>query len=320
MADTWDVLIQKLKALTQHLWSDMVNWPMIMEWLKNFPENQPGGRSERLHGAFLLSQFMYFGIREMRELLKALYRDVYKYPIVERLRLSQADSVDYEHLAALFEAELDRTRFLGVGNPSESGTHLLYYFRQENRLRSELFLNGHEVFDRTGDLTTPRLKEPDIRHYVFIDDFCGSGTQATSYSASLVADIKRLTPEAHVSYYVLFSTAQGINTVKACTAFDDVACVCELDETFRCFSEASRYFRNATEEIDKGFAEAMCRRYGADLLPGHELGFDDGQLLIGFFHNVPDNTLPVIWQRQAAPIPWVPAFKRYPKLYEGDGM
>ena len=57
----------------------------------------------------------------------------------------------------------------------------------------------------------------------------------------------------------------------------------------------------------------MCRHYGTDLLPGHELGFDDGQLLIGFFHNVPDNTLPVIWQRQAAPIPWVPAFQAVPK-------
>ena len=321
MADTRDVLVEKLKALTQHLWSDVVNWPMITDWLKNFPEDKPGGRSERLHGAFLLSQFMYFGIREMRELLKALYRDVYKYPIVERLRQSQADTVDCKHLTALFEAELDQTRFLGVGNPSESGTHLLYYFRQENRLRSELFIHGHEVFDRTGGSTTARLKEPDIRHYVFIDDFCGSGTQATRYSASLVADIRRLEPEAHVSYYVLFSTAQGIERVKTNTAFDDVACVCELDETFRCFSKVSRYFRNAAKiDIDKDFAEAMCRYYGADLLPGHELGFDDGQLLIGFFHNVPDNTLPVMWQRQASPIPWVPAFKRYPKLYEGDGI
>ena len=91
MTDTSDVLVQKLKALTQHLWSDMVSWPMIRDWLKNFPESQPAGRREQLHGAFLLSQFMYFGIREMRELLKALYRDVYKYPIVERLRRSQAD-------------------------------------------------------------------------------------------------------------------------------------------------------------------------------------------------------------------------------------
>ena len=51
-----------------------------------------------------------------------------------------------------------------------------------------------------------------------------------------------------MSYYVLFSTAGGIETVKNSTAFDDVACVCELDETFRCFSEASRYFRNAARE------------------------------------------------------------------------
>ena len=319
MPDTSDLLVQKLKALTEHLWADMVNWPMIWDWLHNFPENQPDSRREQLHGAFLLSQFMYFGIREMRELLKALYRDTYRYPIVERLRRSRADSLDCEHLTDLFDAELRKTRFLGVGNPSESGTHLLYYFRQENGLPKDVFINGHEVFDRTGSPTTPRLKSPDILHYVFIDDFCGSGSQATQYSASLVADIRRLNPRATVCYYVLFSTAVGIETVRTGTDFDDVACLCELDESFRCFGEESRYFRNAAEGIDKDFAEAMCRHYGARLFPGHELGFDDGQLLIGFFHNVPDNTLPVIWKRQAIPIPWVPAFKRYPKLYEGDG-
>ena len=320
MANTADFLVQKLKVLTQHLWSDMVNWPMISEWLQNFPEDQPDSQREQLHGAFLLSQFMYFGIREVRELLRALYRDIYRYPIVEGLRQGQSDTLDCDRLKALFEAERSRTRFLGVGNPSESGTHLLYYFRQENNLPKTLFINGHEVFDRTGGSIGPTLRRPDILRYVFIDDFCGSGTQAQRYSASLVSDIKRLKPEAHVSYYVLFSTTDGLDTVRASTDFDDVACVCELDETFRCFSATSRYFQNPTNGIDKSFAEAMCRRYGADLWPGHELGFDDGQLLIGFFHNVPDNTLPVIWRRQAVPIPWVPAFKRYPKLYGGEGI
>ena len=160
MADTSDALVRKLQMLTQHLWSDMVNWPMIRDWLNNFPESQPGRPSEQLHGAFLLSQFMFFGIREMRELLKALYRDVYKYPIVERLRRSQANSMDCGHLTALFKAELHQTRFLGVGNPSESGTHLLYYFRQENSLPRKLFINGHEVFDRNRRSHNARPPEP----------------------------------------------------------------------------------------------------------------------------------------------------------------
>ena len=85
---------------------------------------------------------MYFGIREMRELLKALYRDIYKYPIVERLRQSQADSLNCEHLKTLFEAERRQTRFLGVGNPSESGTHLLSRLRNSWGWRLGAVLNS----------------------------------------------------------------------------------------------------------------------------------------------------------------------------------
>lgn len=320
MASLREDLVQKLKTLADSLWGDVVDWPMVLEWLDNFAEDAPGVLSERLHALFLLSQFMYFGGREMRELLKSLFRDLYRYPIVEHLRRANHDTVDAGLLQGLFAAELDRTRFLGVGNPSESGTHLLYYFRQQNGLHSELFINTHEIFQRIGAPTTLSLRAPDVTRYVFVDDFCGSGTQAIDYSTGLVADIKRLSPRVRVAYYVLFATAQGLANVRGRTQFDDVNAVFELDDSFRCFGASSRYFRLPSPELQKAFAEQMTRTHGSHLFPAWPLGYRDGQLLIGFYHNVPDNTLPIIWRSRDDAVSWVPIFRRYPKLYEWGGV
>ena len=126
-------LVRKLRTLNDTVWGHRAEWPKIEEWLSNFLADQPGQvHSEQLHALYLLGRFMYFGDLEMRELLRALYRDVYKYPIVASIRRSNGDTRDDNLLAGLFRQELRRTRFLGIGNPSESGTHLLYHFRQEN--------------------------------------------------------------------------------------------------------------------------------------------------------------------------------------------
>ena len=42
----------------------------------------------------------------------------------------------------------------------------------------------------------------------------------------------------------------------------------------------------------------MCLQYGKMAYPKAPLGFDDGQLLIGFSHNIPDNTVPIIWSTE----------------------
>jgi hypothetical protein len=57
-----------------------------------------------------------------KEMLISLYRDFIEYPIRQKF----LNEVDVEKL---FKEELNQTRFLGMGNPAESGAHLLYYFR-----------------------------------------------------------------------------------------------------------------------------------------------------------------------------------------------
>ena len=306
-------LMAKIKTLNETSWESRATEPAIVEWLDNFVASSQPPLDERAHALFLLSNFVYYGSRQIRELLRALYRDLYRYPIVEAIRRANSHTLDSRIIERLFRAELERTRFLGIGNPSESGCHLLYYFRQENGLPSDRFIHTHQIFRRTGGQRL--LRDTQVSRYVFIDDFCGSGKQGVEYSRDLVEEIKALNPDASVEYYVLFATTHGINKIKEETEFDDARAIYELDASFKCFSDESRYFRMPPDGIDRGFCEQMCRRYGARMVSArHVLGYEDSQLLIGFHHNVPDNTLPIIWFDGPDGVAWKPIFRRYPKL------
>lgn len=305
--------LARIKVLHDTVWEGHASGPAVQQWLGNFT-CPPDAPDERLHALCLLSQFMYFGSRQMRVLLKALYRDKYKYPIVEQIRRANEDTLDVPFIQAQFQQTLDATRFLGIGNPSESGVHLLYYFRQENQLRKKYFINAHEIFSAEADKRI--LRFPQVTRYVFIDDFCGSGSQGKRYSTDILAELKKLSPTSIVSYHVLFATSDGLNSLRSDTLFDAVECIYELDSTFKCFGSNSRYFKTTpVEGINKTEAEKMCRKYGAQLDNANPLGFGDCQLLIGFHHNTPNNTLPIIWFDEPGGPPWTPIFRRYSKYF-----
>ena len=313
MVPTTDSLMTKIKTLNETVWERRASAPGIKDWLDNFAVTAASPMDERQYALYLLSNFMFFGDRQIRALLKSLYRDLYRYPVIEGIRLANGDTLDPSVINPLFEGQLRGTRFLGVGNPSESGCHLLYYFRQENDLPKELFIHTHQIFTRTSGVI--QLKNPAITRYVFIDDFCGSGKQGTEYSREIVEEIKRIEPAVRVGYHVLFATSKGIGKVRNETRFDDVKAIYELDDSFKCFASMSRYFQNPLTAAERSFCETFCRQYGEKLLDApHALGFDDSQLLIGFHHNVPDNTLPIIWFNQPGGYPWKPIFRRYPKM------
>jgi|SRR5579872_1249061 len=305
-------LKRKIKILNEQVWEHRASWPVIDEWLRNFQGATAPRESEQLHAMYMLAQFMYFGSKEIRALLRAMFRDEYRYPIVEKIRKENGDTLDENIINRQFLAELRATRFLGMGNPSESGTHLLYYFRQENGLPKDLFINAHQIFDYDAG-GVRQIRDPTIKRYVFLDDFCGSGRQAKDYSLDIVAPIRGLQPLASVSYYVLFATTTSIDDIEANTAFTEVNSIFDLDPSFKCFGDKSRYFASASPDIAKTTAHSMSVHYGQQLWPAHPLGYGDCQLLIGFHHNTPDNTLPIIWFDEGAP-PWLPIFKRYPKL------
>ena len=311
-------LEQDVKLLNRSIWENRVNGSVREQWLAQFEAADHLNEDEQMHALFLLSHFLYFGQAEIRGLLTSLYRDIFRAPLLQEIRRANGDTVDYTLVSEEYQRRLLATRFLAVGNPSESGMHLLYYFRQENALPKTLFINTHEIFDRTIHDSQVRtaLHDESIGRYVFIDDLCGSGTQAVRYSRDVLGPLKALAPTVRASYFVVFATSNGLDKVRRCTNFDAVETVFELDDSFRTLDEHSRIFRASDVGLNRVAVRETCHKYGRLLWPQEPLGYRNGQMLLGFSHNTPDNTLPIFWGgAEEAEISWIPAFRRYDKVY-----
>ena len=301
----------KFKSLNTQLWENKVNWSLVEKWYTQFRSHAEVEQDEQLQILFLASHFMYFGQKEVRALLRALFRDLYQYRIIERIRRKHYDTLDRKIIAEGYRQALASTRFIGLGGPSESGSFLLYPFRQENNLSIAHFADSRSLLSRHGwkGLFRRKLVDETVAHYVFIDDLCGSGTQAEQYSKRLLRHLKRLNRTATIYYFPLVATERGLSEVRKLKQFDDVATVVELDESFKCFSDQSRIYKNEPAPFDRSKAKSIAQEYGRRLWPGNALGWKDGQLLLGFNHNTPDNSLPIIWYGEPGSA-WTPLFKR----------
>lgn len=313
-------LWNRIQILNSTIWENKILKTKVNNWLENY-QNE-----EKLMALYLLSEFMYFGDMQMRILLKSLFRDLYRYPIVKDIRTKNQDVLDTDIIEKEFNNTLIKTRFIGIGNPSESGAHLLYFFRQENNLSKKNFINSFEW-------NTDENK--DIERIVFLDDFCGSGMQVSRDKGlkQFVSEIQKSKPYVIIDYLMLVGTESGITTIEKTNFFNNVDAVIRLDESFKTFSANSRYFKHVNlpfvvEEV-RDFArsygykltEMLCLSDGCtdplDLnmcASANSLGYGDCQLLLGFNHNTPDNTLPIIWYDEKD-YNWSPIFKRYNKKY-----
>ncbi len=68
-----DGYFKKIKILNDVLWGGDIKKSVVDGWLSNFKLEK-----ERLHALHILSKFMYFNGKLIREMLKAMYRDLYK--------------------------------------------------------------------------------------------------------------------------------------------------------------------------------------------------------------------------------------------------
>lgn len=304
----------RIRELINHAWDNEVRWPEIENWVTNFNGSYHSKDQEQLHAIYSITQYMYFGRRLVREMLKSLFRDHFCSPIKQRIRRNFNDTLDFQLIAKFFDQELINTRFIGVGNPSESGAHLLYYFRQVNGLSKDLFCDLHSIAQvKVDNNRNPSyiISDNSIKRIVFFDDIVGSGTQASDYLGRCIQDLKKNSPTLDIKFMSLFSTTEGLAKLNASKVFDGNAmCLFELDNTFKCFDVNSRYFQNPPEWFKLGVMKDVLIKYGATISRKFPLGYKDGQLLISFSHNTPDNVPPVYWHSGI----WKPAFLRYHKL------
>lgn len=310
-------LLAEIKNLSETVWENRVDGPKIDRWLKNFTGAAISEPQEHLHALHLLKNFNYFGVREIRVLLTSLYRDIYEYHIIQEIRQQLNNTNDAAKVHDGFVKELEATRFLPMGNPSESGAHILYYFRQVNTIPTRLFANLHDLSD--GPLTdnSSTLRPPHLKRVVFIDDLLGSGQQAAQYSEDLIKDLRSLAKRSgqtlKICYYVLFAKPDGLNKLRSLD-FDEVHAVHELDASQMAFDPSSRIYANPNDPFHLADGKKIASHYGNLILPSHPLGYGNGQMLLGMSYNVPDNTLPIFWIDDHMGS-WSSIFPRYSKVY-----
>lgn len=313
----------KLRTLVIHAWNSEVTWQQIEKWTNNFDGSVFDTNEEQLHGLFALSRFMYFSKPLVREMLKSLYRDHFESPLKQRIRRNNQNTRNSHLIQQLYNKELLATRFVGVGNPSESGAHLLYYFRQINYLQKDLFVDFSGAFtpiviDRNTREIGYRPTNSSVSRYVFFDDLVGSGSQVSSYLSANLKKIRDTSGNLDLRYMSLFATTAGLERLNTKSLFDGKAiCLFELDDSYKAFSPTARYFASSPSWFQVAKFREMAEHYGSQLRPSCPLGYKEGQLLLGFAHNTPDNSLPIFWD-EGHTVPWSPIFVRYDKKYTGN--
>lgn len=200
-----------------------------------------------------------------------------------------------QELSRLFSGDLKRVVFCGLGNSGgSSGGQFLYSLRQKLSLPAGHFpLEYHRL--RSG-----------VDSIVFVDDIIGSGEQAQRF---LDLHLRGVTATKY--YCSLVAFRRGLETLRARSGFKFVFAAKVLEESERAFSADSRMF---PEDATRLRVMAMAYRYGQALYPKGPLGYDDGQAMIVFPHNTPNNTLPIIWastrNEKTLGVPWSPLWER----------
>ena len=316
-------LVEKVRGLSDLVWEDHPTWPEIEQWLFNFVGECKATDLERHHALYLLSEFLYFGHPQMRELLRAMFVYLIRQPLTVSVREQMNWAQDFEGVHKGFLSELESSRFLGLGNPAESGTHILYDFRLANRLPLNLFLNPYDLISGPLDDTNTKWLFPQVHRLVVIDDFCGTGKQAVQLGEKMIPVLRRIACRSKIDievwYLTVAGTTGGMKKVREANVFDVVRTVSELDVAYKVFHEQSNFYGGSADHLAKADGEQIVGHYGRKLEPDEPFGYKDSQLLIGFHHNVPDNTLPILSRQQRNP-PWRAVFPRIAKVGYSEGQ
>ena len=193
------------------------------------------------------------------------------------------------------------------GPPSKSGASYARIYANENNI----FIENEVCFDEIQNT----LKVNDqIKAIVFVDDIIASGGSAVASLDDLNTKCGELLRKKNVKVFIsaICGLNRGIEKVKSKikkVPFEaDVIVGDPLSERDQCFSGRSKVFSSPD---DRQKAKQIVSHYGQKLEKKHPLGYQDGQLLVVFQDNCPNNTLPILWKElNTSQVKWRSLFKR----------
>jgi len=283
----------------KYLWEDCLSEKKIIMWLENFKGEFSDEYTEKEIALNLLRHFLYYSEDEIRHLCKTA---------LSMLKHEKIREDPQRYLGSksrlLLSAYLQGCIYSYIGYLSESSSHLLYPFRQECNIPLSQIIEPER-------LSTKKVKEclSENCALIFLDDFCGTGQTGLKFWKSRAQKIQKNNPNTKIYYLALVAMEMGTSRIANRTKFKMVSPVI-LNEEYRVFSDLSRVFPDRKKrEIAKKICGVYCERLeGKD----YEYGFGNSQVLVGFHHNIPDNTLPIFWSNAHG---WEPLFRRKRKRY-----
>jgi len=165
-------LFKQIMLTSETVWkNNELNRCVIEDWLSNFNGEVFTVAEERKIALWLLANFVYYNVDEVKRLCKLLYAD-YIHTQLNNLIIHSTNT--WDDIVKIVNA----SRFYCLGKPGESSAYILYYFRQENKLPTTHFLS------------TPNNIPSDIEYIVFVEDVLLSGEQAELYIRKLIKEYR----------------------------------------------------------------------------------------------------------------------------------
>jgi len=262
----------------------------IRNWLNQFEEIS----DQRLMFK-LIQNFKLYSELEVRNKLQSLFSLIIK------------DFIKRNFERVLEQAKRKRDDLLVTYIDQSPGKGSSYYtklFADENKLYTELIC--------APEMIQTKIKEKaNIRGLVIIDDFIGSGkTIIDNFEAYFVSDLINLIKSRKIIIYIcaitgfLESKEYILQKLENFNLNIEIIIVDVLNNTDKCFDANSKIFTNHLEQKK---AKEICLQKGETLVHKNPLGFSNGETLIAFPINCPNNTLPIFWKKTHT---WQPLFER----------
>lgn len=289
-----DEIYSLLSKYNNCIWEKQIYQQDVDVWLDNFQGTVLNDGEEKEIALDILSNFIFYNENEIKYLCNHAF-NLFKRG---KVRGAMLEGAPIKKAESLFHSSLKKFKFSHIGRPGESGCFILYYFRQANNLPISIFLKRWDEVNC------------DDSGLLLVDDFLGTGNTAIGFwESQIIQKILKDCPDVELYYLALVALRKGIENVKKSTDFN-IICPQVFEEDYRVFSSSSSIFPDAKE---RGLAKKVCEKYGSRLEGSRDaLGYKNSQAIIGFHHNVPNNTLPIIWSDRRG---WHPIFKRERKAY-----
>ena len=275
-------MINRIKQISLSAWDNNLETITLRAWLGNFTGEVLGDLiAEQNLALWIVQNFVLYTDRDVRALCKNLW---WKYTHHLLRNYKESAFMEEASLEDKFKYIIENTIIQPLGNCSGSGTNVAYFFRQSNNLNSSCF-----------DFAS---RNDNYRYLVLIDDATLSGHQAEE-------NLEKYNGITGKEKYIITLISSQEAKEYLHNKVNLISSI-ELDDKSKCFSDNSYVFFGKTEW--KALAQKMCKYYGKKVDPWNPLGYRNGQFNMGFYYNIPNNCLPILWGTQNK---WIPLFTRY---------